>query len=52
MPDGTATLGMRDGVCRLATRHLRWCIGRDVFSLRVQLQMLGYQVQSVERPRR
>lgn len=48
MPHGVAGLGMRHGVCALATKSLRWCIGKDAHTLRAQLEMLGYHVESVQ----
>ncbi len=47
MPHGVAALGMRSGVCALATRELRWCIGKHAPTLRVQLEMRGYHVAVV-----
>lgn len=51
MPHGVAALGMRHGRCAMASRALRWCIGKDAHTLRMQLEMLGYRVQTVARPK-
>ena len=34
-------------ITRLATRELRWCIGKHAPTLRVQLEMRGYHVAVV-----